>query len=236
MNLSRNLLSSLITGFSLGIMLLLMVNIRLQADIEEEYIIEMELLDEEQEPEKKELADAGTINNSSISSHRALNETAKPTIPAPEPLKTLDELLAEQEESNPSEPGVGPDAFSTQLRDIKNRRSLNQQELEIKESEKTNYTDFLKDRQTSISYSLLDRNSLDLPPPIYTCIEGGKVVVNIVVDNRGFVLQAQFNEKSSNTANGCLVENAIAYALQSRFNASAKLSQIGTITYIFQGK
>lgn len=222
----------------MGIMLLLLVNLRLQSDLEEEYLIEMELLEDEPDelPDKQELAEANTINNTSISSHRALNETAIPTIPSPEPLKSLDELMAEQEITEISEPGESADSFSSQLRDVKNRRSQSKQELEKKYSEKTTYTDALKDRQTSISYSLVDRNSVVLPPPIYTCIAGGKVVINIVVDNRGFVLQAQLNEKSSNTSNGCLVDNAIEYALKSRFSTSGKPSQIGTITYLFQSK
>jgi hypothetical protein len=105
-----------------------------------------------------------------------------------------------------------------------------------KEAEKKEYTNYLKDRRTSISYSLLDRTHYELPPPIYTCIEGGRVVVNIEVDGRGFVTDANFNSKSSSTSNGCLVENAIAYALKARFSSSERAFQKGTITYLFQPK
>jgi hypothetical protein len=56
------------------------------------------------------------------------------------------------------------------------------------------------------------------------------------VDALGYVTEADFNSKSSGTSNGCLVDNAIAYALKARFNSSDKEFQKGTITYLFQGK
>jgi hypothetical protein len=71
--------------------------------------------------------------------------------------------------------------------------------------QKKELTNYLAARRTSVSYSLLDRNNYRLPPPIYTCIEGGKVVINIKVDALGNVTEADLNEKSSGTSNGCLV-------------------------------
>ncbi|MGB5359011.1 MAG: energy transducer TonB, partial [Eudoraea sp.] len=64
----------------------------------------------------------------------------------------------------------------------------------------------------------------------------GRVVVNIEVDATGNVINASFNEKSSNTSNGCLVENAITYALKAKFSSASRTSQKGTITYLFQSK
>jgi hypothetical protein len=61
-------------------------------------------------------------------------------------------------------------------------------------------------------------------------------VINIEVDDRGFVTDAGFNASSSGTSNGCLVENAIAYALKARFSTSERTLQKGTITYLFQSK
>lgn len=106
-----------------------------------------------------------------------------------------------------------------------------------KEAEKKEFTNNLAARRTSVSYSLVDRNNYKLPPPIYTCIEGGKVVINIEVDSNGNVVDASFNAKSSGTSNGCLVDNAISYALKAKFSSdSNKPSQPGTITYLFQEK
>ncbi len=62
------------------------------------------------------------------------------------------------------------------------------------------------------------------------------MVINIVVDAIGNVTDASFNEKSSGTSNGCLVDNAITYALKAKFNTSSKADQKGTITYSFQQK
>ena len=71
---------------------------------------------------------------------------------------------------------------------------------------------------------------------MYAGIEGGKVVINIKVDANGYVTEADFNDKSSGTSNGCLVDKAIEYALRARFSPSTKSEQIGTITYLFQSK
>lgn len=169
----------------------------------------------------------------------ALNETAKPSIGNPEPLKTLEEILAERaanSESDPDENLGDTGEYASQLQELAKRREESKQLLGELEAEKKEYTNYLKERRTSISYSLVDRNAYELPPPIYTCIEGGKVVINIEVDHLGYVLGADFNEKSSGTSNGCLVEMALKYASKARFSQSERTSQKGTITYLFQSK
>ena len=238
MNLTRSQLAFLITFFSLGIVVLTLFNIRLGARMEEEYVIEMSLADEELEAMLEELEQEQRAENDPIKSHMALNETAKPQYGNPEPLKTLEEIMAEREAMEGTEPTeeLSSDEFVNSLRQLSKMREERKESLGEKEAEKKEYTNYLKDRQTSISYSLVDRNAYDLPPPIYTCIEGGKVVINIEVDDRGFVTDASFNQKSSGTSNGCLVENAIAYALKARFSTSERTQQKGTITYLFQSK
>jgi hypothetical protein len=241
MNLNRSHLSFIITVFSLAIMVLLLYNIHLGAEEQEEYVIEMSLADEDlekllEEEEKllEEMAKADPVK-----SHMAFNETAKPSIGNPEPLKTLEELMEEKEaqEDFDSEDYAAMDAeYAANLKKIAKEREKKKEELGEKEAEKKEYTNNLAERKTSVSFSLIGRNNYELPPPIYTCIEGGRVVVNIKVDSRGYVIEADFNDKSSNTSNGCLVDNAITYALRARFNSSSKASQIGTITYLFQSK
>lgn len=91
-------------------------------------------------------------------------------------------------------------------------------------------------KNSSISYSLVNRTKIDIPPPIYLCEMGGKVVVNITVNSEGKVTNANYNN-SSTTENGCLVDHALEYAKASRFNSdNSKPSQIGTITFLFKGK
>ncbi|MBT8204654.1 MAG: hypothetical protein KJO20_04705 [Eudoraea sp.] len=242
MNLNRSQLSLLITAFSLSIVVLILFNLHLGAEQEDEYVIELSLADEELEAllEEEERLREMLANMDPVESHMASNETAKPTVENPEPLKTLEEIL--QEKAAAMDPEEARDfmssesGYSANLKEILKQRELNKQKLDELEAKKQEFTRNLENKRTSVSYSLVDRNNYELPPPIYTCIEGGKVVINITVDAYGYVKEATYNSKSSNTDNGCLVDNAITYAFRARFDTSDKASQIGTITYIFQSK
>ncbi len=222
----------------MSLIVLSLYNIHLGSQEEEEYVIELlaeedlaELLEEE-EKMLEEIAKADPIK-----SHMAYNQTAKPTYGAPEPLKTLEELREEQSSEEPSKDFLSSDSgYAASLKELAKKREEKKQLLGEREAQKEERTQNLAERTTSVSYSLVGRNSHALPPPIYTCIEGGKVVINIQVDALGNVIEAEFNKKSSNTANGCLVDNAIAYAFRASFNTSNKASQKGSITYLFQGK
>ena len=145
--------------------------------------------------------------------------------------------MAEKELSESSKDFLSSDTgYEASLKELAKKREEKKQLLGEKEAQKKEFTNNLAKRKTSVSYSLVGRNNYRLPPPIYTCIEGGKVVINIQVDALGNVIEADFNAKSSGTSNGCLVDNAIAYALKAKFDASGKAIQKGTITYLFQSK
>lgn len=90
-------------------------------------------------------------------------------------------------------------------------------------------------KNTTISYSLINRTANYLPPPIYLCERSGKIVITITVDNNGDVTDASFNGASTST-DGCMLDHALEYAKASKFNSSDKPQQIGTITFLFQGK
>ncbi|APQ17029.1 hypothetical protein [Maribacter hydrothermalis] len=242
MNLNRQQLSFLITFFSMAIVVLVMYTIQLggEEESEDDYVVEM-LLDPEilEEIVEEELAKEEQAKADPIKSHLAFNETAKPSYGNPEPLQTLEELMEERSEmsdGDPTEDNISDSGYYERVKALSKKREEKRQLLGEKEAQKKEFTNNLAARRTSVSYSLVDRNSYKLPPPIYTCIEGGKVVINIEVNALGDVTEADFNEKSSGTSNGCLVENAINYALKARFSASEKESQKGTITYLFQGK
>lgn len=240
MNLNRQQLSLLITIFSMAIVVLVLYSIQLGGkETEDEYIVEMlldpevleEILEEEEVQEDNAKADP-------IKSHMAFNETAKASYGNPEPLQTLEELMEERSEMSEGETAddISDSDYADRVKALAQKRKEKKQLLGEKEAQKKEFTNNLAARRTSVSYSLVDRNNYKLPPPIYTCIEGGKVVINIKVDALGYVTEADFNAKSSGTDNGCLVDNAIAYALKARFNSSDKEFQRGTITYLFQGK
>jgi TonB family protein len=222
-------------------MVLLLYNIHLGSEEQREYVIEMSLADEDLEQllreEEKLLEEVAKADP--IKSHMAYNETAKPSFGNPEPLKTLDQILEEKAsaESEETKDFLSSDeGYAANLKELAKKREEQKQKLGEKDAEKKEFTNNLSKRRTSVSYSLVDRNNYKLPPPIYTCIEGGRVVVNIVVDSNGDVTGANFNGSSSNTSNGCLVDNAITYALRAKFSPSGRALQKGTITYLFQSK
>ncbi|MDT0606636.1 energy transducer TonB family protein [Croceitalea rosinachiae] len=240
MNLNRKQLSLLITIFSMAIILLSLYSIRLGGQQEEEYVIEMALADEVieeliEEEEKRIEELKNTLDP--IKSHMALNETAKPNIGEPEPLQTLEEIMEERQMSDNTNDFLSNEAgYAANLKELAKKRKERKEQLGEKEAERKEFTNTLKDKRTSISFSLVDRNAYDLPPPIYTCLRGGKVVINIQVDASGSVIDAFFNEKSSTTTDFCLIENATAYALKAQFSSGNKARQKGTITYLFQSK
>jgi TonB family protein len=238
MNLNRKQLSLIITIFTMANVILLAYSIRLGSKQEDEYVIEMaqeDILEELLEEEIKKLEEIA--QNDPIKTHRAFNETAKNNIKNPEPLKTLQELMAEREMNESSKDFLSNDAgYAANLKALAKKREEKKNELGEREAQKKEYTQNLSERRTTISFSLVDRNAYDLPPPIYTCIRGGKVVINIQVAASGYVIDASFNAKSSNTNDYCLIENALAYAQKARFNSASKTKQLGTITYLFQSK
>lgn len=242
MHLNRQQLSLLITIFSMAIIVLGLYNIHLGGQQkEDEYVVELvldkEILDELIKEEEKKLEELQ--QQDPIKSHMAFNETAKPSLGNPEPLKTLEEIL-EEKAANVSDEISEYDSedsdYAAKVKELAKQREEKKQLLGEREAQKEERTNNLAARRTSVSYSLIGRNNYKLPPPIYTCIEGGKVVINIEVDAVGNVTDASFNAKSSGTSNGCLVDNAITYALKAKFNTSSKALQKGTITYLFQGK
>ncbi|WP_041632770.1 hypothetical protein [Maribacter sp. HTCC2170] len=242
MSLSRQQLSLLITFLTMSIMVLGLYNIHLGGQQEEdEYIVEMvldpEILEELLKEEEKLIEELQ--QQDPIKSHMAYNETAKPSYGDPEPLKTLEEILEEKaanETDEISDYSNEDSEYAAKVKELAKQREEKKKLLGEREAQKEERTNNLAERKTSVSYSLVGRNNYKLPPPIYTCIEGGKVVINIVVDAVGNVSDASYNAKSSGTSNGCLVDNAITYALKAKFNTSTKASQKGTITYLFQGK
>lgn len=88
---------------------------------------------------------------------------------------------------------------------------------------------------SSVSFSLSKRTKVKLPPPVYLCEVAGKIVVNITVNSQGQVTDTYINSSSSSD-NQCLIDTALEYAKNARFSSAERKSQIGSITYYFQGK
>ena len=91
-------------------------------------------------------------------------------------------------------------------------------------------------RNSTMYYSLVGRTHQFLPTPIYLCEKSGIIRINITVNNLGKVIDTSVNG-SSTSSNECLLDHAIEYAKNARFNEdSSKKSQIGTISFNFIGK
>jgi hypothetical protein len=88
---------------------------------------------------------------------------------------------------------------------------------------------------TTVSYSLKGRSHIHIPIPVYQCQGSGKVIMDIAVNPKGYVLTAEINKEESQISEQCLIDAAIRYALVTRFTekASAPAQQIRKITYIF---
>jgi hypothetical protein len=88
---------------------------------------------------------------------------------------------------------------------------------------------------TRIYYDLTGRTHTYLPIPIYKCQGDGKVVMSIMVNQKGIVEKVNILENESTTSDPCLVETAVSTALISRFNPSinAPMIQTGTLSYHF---
>ncbi|MCK5825109.1 MAG: hypothetical protein KAG96_06855 [Ichthyobacteriaceae bacterium] len=89
---------------------------------------------------------------------------------------------------------------------------------------------------STVNYYLKNRYNDRMPSPVYTCIEGGTVYVNIEVNQQGSVVNVKFDKKKSTTTNQCLKETALDYAKKAKFNSDFKASEIqkGNISYTFR--
>lgn len=255
MNLNDKHLSFLITFFAMSIVVLILFNIHLSGNKEPEILFEMAIDDTITEEELK-LLEQEEEPQELIKTHMAYNKDAKSKFEEElDEFKTLEEIMEEgkkaesEDEENPddesndnndSEENKENDNFMTSSGgsgSITSSAKVKKRTLDS-DGDKTT-EDIVKNNvannNTSISYSLKDRMHRKLPNPIYTCAQRGKIVINVKVDNFGNVIEATFNQASSSSRNGCLVDNAIAYALKSKFEKnSQKREQLGSITYLFQ--
>jgi len=87
-----------------------------------------------------------------------------------------------------------------------------------------------------VGYSLNGRSAVDLPRPPKGIQAEGKVVVEILVDRNGNVIDARPGVKGTNTNNERLYQAAKDAAVKAKFNVSANSPerQKGTLTYIFE--
>lgn len=188
------------------------------------------LKEPEIEEPSKELQDQKSQQRTSVKTHQAFNENKAAR--EEDFNKKLEEIFeknaANQEESSANQGSEGNYA----LNEPKPKKKAKSQGDDATKKIST------KDggiRDSSISFSLKGRSAITIPNPIYTCDRAGKIVVNIVVNEKGDVISTSINKSSSSTLNECLTEQALQYAKGARFSKLAgKEKQPGTITYQFK--
>ncbi len=206
------------------------------------YEVEPETVEEEEKEELEDILKSLDNLMSKPATNQAFNETKnyeneaqndrefEEQMEAIKNRTSIEELKASQENnyltaSKSSSNKNNSSAFGN-INDIVNKRLESQKEANSGGVNKN----------SSVSYSLVDRMHTFLPTPIYLCETGGKIVVNIKVNHEGNVIDAYINGSSS-SENGCLIDHALEYAKASKFNRDPKkASQLGTITFLFQGK
>lgn len=142
---------------------------------------------------------------------------------------TIEDLKVDQNNTSTTSKNKSNAEASDVFNDINNivtKRSENQKKTASNNANKN----------SSISYSLKDRTHTFLPTPVYLCDQGGKIIINITVNNLGNVVKVKYNNTSPSN-NGCLIDHALEYAKAAKFNSSpSKASQIGSITFLFKDK
>ena len=88
---------------------------------------------------------------------------------------------------------------------------------------------------SSVYYSLEGRHKIFLPIPVFKCEGEGKIVVQILVNRNGRVIDTKILKDKCDVQDDCLFEAAIEASQRTRFNVSnaSPVSQQGTITYHF---
>ncbi|MBP2831399.1 hypothetical protein J8281_04290 [Aquimarina sp. U1-2] len=218
----------IITSMLMGIFVLSLYNINMikkqkeqaeiMMEIPEEFLAEQE---EEQQPEEELIAQENRQIDASRRTHAAYNEDFEDHDEFEQRMKSLTETedLAQSEETMTAEEGDVP------LEEDTNEEAKNE-EAKPEDEEMNN-------RNSSLTYSLKGRTSIELPNPVYTCNGSGKVVVKIEVNKNGYVVDTKVDKKKSTTRNECLFDNAMNYARKALFSRTTLEEQHGSITYYF---
>lgn len=239
MNFNYSYRAFLITSLLTGILVLSLYSIKLKNEIGEtnEETYDVVMAPEDLLPEDLAIAEL-TPKIVKVETNRAYNEAEKFI----STVENEDQEITETTEGKLQEMN---DAMENSKNENGNGTSIVTKPKEEKKKKFSNSETGKKgeavvksgNRNTTISYQLINRKDIDLPNPVYTCFGSGKVVINIEVNNLGKVVKNSYNKTSSTTSNECLIDAALEYSAIARFNTDAsKTKQVGTITFNFPGQ
>jgi outer membrane biosynthesis protein TonB len=216
----------IITSMLMGIVVLSLYNINMIHKQKEQSEILMEIPEEflakEEEPEEELIAQEDRQLIASKRTHSAYNEDFEDHDEFEQRMKSLTETETASEESE--------ETTTTEESEVSINDEQNENEKKEKSEPEGKETN---NRNSSLTYSLKNRKSIDLPNPVYTCNGSGKVVVKIEVNKNGYVVNTKIDKKNSTTRNECLFDNAMDYARKALFSRSDIEEQKGSITYYF---
>ena len=88
---------------------------------------------------------------------------------------------------------------------------------------------------SNVYYNLSGRRHRYLPIPVYKCEREGEVVVEIIVNKKGYVISARIEKQNSVIDDNCFYKTAMEAALNTKFNTdfNAPIHQKGSISYHF---
>lgn len=224
----KALIITLITGI-----LSLIALIKIQFSNETIEKIPIEIVENLTRPIEEKFETTKT-NKEQIETHQASNESAETIVEELEPLASLEELKPEFFESNSKDNSSPASDFERDFQEFKKDIDLRIEKLSKKNPKETEVAKH--NRKTTVRYYLENRTHIALPIPVYKCITGGTIVIDIEVNAEGKIISKKYNDNLSNSSNGCLIENALAYASKALFQSSSSKIQKGRITYLFQSK
>lgn len=248
MNVIEKHKALIITSLISGILVLAMFSFHITKNTEfiAESYYEIEPQTEEELEELQQLKALEDLANMNPKTNQAFNEDEE-FKEMMRNFKSVDNRDVSQETSDNSEDESTPDTedvlTSNSDYGASKQYALKEQErssfnkandvLAMHSSNKDN--NYESNANSSVSFSLSKRKKIKLPPPIYLCEVSGKIIVNITVNAKGQVTDTYINSSSSST-NQCLIDTALEYAQNAIFSSANRKSQIGSITYYFQGK
>jgi hypothetical protein len=239
MNFNYSYRAFLITSLLTGSLVLFLFSVKLSKEREEstEETYDIVMAPEELLPEDLAIAEL-TPEKVKIETNRAYNEAEKfissvenedeeITETTEGKLQEMNEALENSKSDNGNGATVTTKPEKEKKKKFSNSESGKEGEAVVKSG----------NRNTTISYQLVNRKDIDLPNPVYTCYGSGKVVINVEVNNLGKVVKNSYNKTASTTSNECLIDAALEYSEQARFTTDAsKVRQLGTITFNFPGQ
>lgn len=233
MQLSNKHIAMFITVFCTAniVLTLFLFEIKLKEEPLAETIFDLNALTEEEEQSLPKLSTTQPSTNSAFNEDQDFKDIMRN-------FKTVNTETPEKKNEDKDNSETTSEETTTESPEIAKLSETDKQQFaalnEVVKNLKSNSKKQVN-ANSSLTYSLKDRQILSYKTPRYLCEDSGSIVVNITVNSQGLVTDTYINNTST-SKNQCLIDHALEYARNATFNAANRLSQIGSITFSFKGK